>query len=141
MAVDWGEKRVGVALSDDRGLDVRPYCILERTSDAQVLEGLSRIISEWDVNVIVVGAPYNMDGSEGPQYERVRKVALRIEGRCRRPVWLIDERLTSHEAESGRWNKDSMDDVAAAIILKSYLDNPAAARKPFQSAGGLKGTH
>jgi len=131
MAVDWGEKRVGVALADDGGLDVRPLRILERRSDDQVLDELAGIVKEWEVGRIVVGAPFNMDGSEGPQFERVRKVALRIEGRLRRPVLMVDERLTSREAglDTGRGGP-LKDDLAAAAILGNYFSNPSGAFKP-----------
>ncbi len=127
MAVDWGEKRVGVALADDGGLDVRPLRVVERRSDGQVMDDLGRIISEWEVGKIIVGAPFNMDGTEGPQFERVRKIALKMEGRLRRPVFMVDERLTSYGAGPDTAPKD---DLAAAAILGNYFRNPSGAFKP-----------
>jgi len=124
MAVDWGEKRIGVALADGDGRVVRPYRVIQRESDGKALDELAGIAAEWEVARIVVGAPFNMDGSAGPQLERVRKVALRMEGRLKRPVVMLDERLTSAAVRAGR------DDEAAAVLLASYFRDPSKAVHP-----------
>ncbi|MCW5829109.1 MAG: Holliday junction resolvase RuvX [Deltaproteobacteria bacterium] len=134
MSVDWGERRVGVAIGDDEGISVRPLEVIGRRSDSQVMDELARIVTGREISRIVVGAPYNMDGSRGPAFERVLKVALTMEGRLRRPVLMLDERLTSSAAEavSGRKPGGALDDVAAAILLESFFRDPAKAVKPQQ---------
>ncbi|MGQ9667602.1 MAG: Holliday junction resolvase RuvX [Anaerolineae bacterium] len=129
IGVDFGERRVGIAVSDPTGLIARTAGIFERRSDHQAAEHLARLAREWEAEEVVIGLPLNADGSEGFQARRVRRFASVLQallGGC--PVILWDESLSSIEArdllaERGkRSRRRHHDDVAAAVILQSYLD-------------------
>ncbi|HYV85679.1 MAG TPA: Holliday junction resolvase RuvX [Patescibacteria group bacterium] len=130
MALDYGDRRIGVALSDPLGLTAQPLLTLERRSRADDFERLARLAREHEVERLVVGLPLGMDGSRG---ERVRLTELFME-RVRRvtglPVEPWDERLTTVQAErsliesdlSRRRRRGVIDQAAAVILLQSWLD-------------------
>lgn len=130
VGVDFGERRVGIAVSDPTGLIARTAGIVERRSDQQAAEHIARLVREWNAEAVVVGLPLNADGSEGFQARRVRRFVSRLQemvGEC--PIILWDESLSSIEArdllaERGKVSRQRRhhDDVAAAVILQSYLD-------------------
>jgi putative Holliday junction resolvase len=132
LAVDWGTKRLGVAVSDETRFLARPLPTLNVTSWRDAAEAVERIAGETCAEVIVLGHPVHMDGREGESARRVRRLAARLEARLpgvRLVLW--DERLSSREAqgilhEKGerlRGNKGRVDQVAAAVLLQSYLDS------------------
>lgn len=130
VGVDFGERRVGIAVSDPTGLIARTAGIIERRSDQQAAEHIARLVQEWNAEAVVVGLPLNADGSEGFQARRVRRFVSLLQevvGEC--PIILWDESLSSIEAqdllaERGKSSRRRRyhDDVAAAVILQSYLD-------------------
>ena len=132
MALDVGEARIGVAVCDPLGLTVRPLRTLRRRSRRQDFDALARIYAEEEAVQVVCGLPLNMDGSEGPQAHKVRNWAARFERVLRairgEEVRLVfwDERLSSFAADE--WIAEfgahaaGQDAVAAAVILRSYLD-------------------
>lgn len=130
VGVDFGERRVGIAVSDPTGLIARTAGIVERRSDQQAAEHIARLVREWNAEAVVVGLPLNADGSEGFQARRVRRFVSLLQemvGEC--PIILWDESLSSIEArdllaERGKVSRQRRhhDDVAAAVILQSYLD-------------------
>lgn len=130
LGVDFGERRVGLAVSDPTGLIARTAGIFERRSDQQAAEHIARLAREWDAEAVVVGLPLNADGSEGFQARRVRRFASVLQEMLgERPIILWDESLSSVEArdllaERGKPSRRRRhhDDVAAAVILQSYLD-------------------
>jgi putative Holliday junction resolvase len=130
LGVDFGERRVGLAISDPMGLIARTAGIVERRSDQQAAEHIARLVQEWDAEAVVVGLPLNADGSEGFQARRTRRFASLLQELLgERPVILWDESLSSVEArdllaERGKPSRRRRhhDDVAAAVILQSYLD-------------------
>jgi putative Holliday junction resolvase len=130
LGVDFGERRVGLAISDPTGLIARTAGIVERRSDQQAAEHIARLVQEWDAEAVVVGLPLNADGSEGFQARRTRRFASLLQELLgERPVILWDESLSSVEArdllaERGKPSRRRRhhDDVAAAVILQSYLD-------------------
>ncbi len=130
LAIDWGRKRVGVALSDPEGLLASPYDTLPAKPRSRLMEAIGRIVKKENVERIIVGLPLNMNGTEGRSVEEARALVVQI-GALDIPVEMIDERLTSWEAEkrliaSGRKpsrDKARIDRAAAAILLQSYLDN------------------
>lgn len=129
IGVDFGERRVGIAVSDPTGLIARTAGIFERRSDQQAAEHVARLAQEWEAEVVVIGLPLNADGSEGFQARRVRRFASVLQELWgERPIILWDESLSSVEArdllaERGkRPRRRHHDDVAAALILQSYLD-------------------
>jgi len=127
LAIDWGRRRIGLALSDELGLTVRGLPTLERKNRATDLSAIERIVTENDVRRLVVGAPLHLDGTAGKSVGQAEQFGRTIAKRCRLPLELWDERLTSFEAENllrergGRRAKADVDRMAAALILDSYL--------------------
>uniref|UniRef100_B8HY68 Putative pre-16S rRNA nuclease n=1 Tax=Cyanothece sp. (strain PCC 7425 / ATCC 29141) TaxID=395961 RepID=B8HY68_CYAP4 len=130
LGLDLGEKRIGIAGCDRTGLIATGLTTLERRSFAEDMQQLDQIVQERQVEVLVVGLPYRMDGSIGFQARRVQRLAQRIAQALNLPVEYVDERLTSFEAEAmlrsqGRFsNRDKplIDRKAAALILQQWLE-------------------
>lgn len=138
LGIDYGGRRVGLAVSDATGLLARPLKTLDRTRlqgeaalvDA-VLEAVAEVTEEDEpLAAIVVGLPRRLDGSPNDQTPKVQAFVTRLTGRTSLPVVLQDERLTSREAESQlavtekdwRRRKQLLDAASAAVILQDYLD-------------------
>jgi putative holliday junction resolvase len=142
LGVDFGLRRIGLAVSDATGVLARPLRTLERGQGASevdavgaVLGVLSDLYASGDaVDAIVVGLPRRLDGTASEQTALVERFASRLRDATPVSVHLQDERLTSHEAESRlairerdwRKRKERLDAAAAAIILQDYLDAHAA---------------
>lgn len=135
MAIDYGDNRTGVALSDATGfLTGRTFLIKSRKQDA-VIEQLLALAQEQGAEELVLGHPLNMDGTIGPRAEKCQALAQRLRARTDLPVVLWDERRTTVDAhrilgEQGVRaikRKDKVDAVAASLILEGYL-----ARKRIQ---------
>lgn len=130
LGLDVGSKRIGVAGCDGTGLIATGLMTIERTSFQRDLEQLQGLIDERQVQVLVVGLPYSMDGTLGFQARQVQKFAARIAAALKLPVEYMDERLTSFEAEqllkaekrSPSRHKSLIDRKAAALILQRWLD-------------------
>ena len=130
LAIDFGEVRVGLALSDLTCTISKPYKTLNYDSMDHLLSQLLDIINDKLVNKVVVGIPYNMKGEDTKQTEKVRDFVSKLECKLGYNVILIDERLTSSEAEKFMhqmdikvgYNKDKVDKIAASIILNEYLE-------------------
>jgi len=130
LGLDIGDKRIGVALSDPGGILASPYTIINCRDETQDIEAIIEIVSQHQVERIVVGFPRSMDGSISKQARKVEAFTRRLSGCTNVPVELRDERLTTvsarrlmREASPKRTRKKSRyDAVAAAIILQGYLD-------------------
>ncbi len=130
MGLDVGEKRIGIALSDETGTIAQGKGVCRRRTLEEDLAHLAERAREWGAERIVVGLPLNMDGTEGEQARAVREFARALEEVAGIPVELWDERLTSAEAErvlleadlSRRKRKRVRDELAAVLILQSWLD-------------------
>jgi len=130
LAIDYGDVRVGLALSDLTCTIARPFKTLNYNDMDDLLNQLFEISEENQVNKIVVGIPYNMKGDDTKQTTKVRDFISILEDKIGYKVDLIDERLTSLEAEKFMhqmniktgFNKDRIDKIAASIILQEYLD-------------------
>ena len=130
LALDLGQRRIGLALSDELRLTAQGLETLQRTNMREDLARLARLVEEKAVSTIVLGNPIRMNGTEGPRSEWVRHFAQKLEARTGREVRLWDERLTTVEAarvlrESGISREKqgrAVDRLAAVILLKSYLD-------------------
>ena len=130
LAIDYGDVRVGLALSDLTHTIATPFKTLYFKNMDHLLNQLSQIIKDNEVEQIVVGIPYNMKGIDTKQTEKVRDFIVILEDKLGMTINLIDERLTSSEAEKFMhqmdiktgFNKDSIDKIAASIILQEYLD-------------------
>jgi putative Holliday junction resolvase len=130
LGLDFGTKRIGVALSDEMGWTAQGLTTIERRGNNRDLGRIGQLVEEHSVEWIVLGLPLNMDGSEGKAAGAVRKFAVLLEERLGLPVHLWDERLTSWEAEGilkeaevkPKKRKQVVDKLAATLILKGYLD-------------------
>lgn len=130
MAIDLGERRMGLALSDPLGLTAKGLPTAERRNKRQDLNFLEVLARRHGVCLVLVGNPLNMDGSAGPQSARARAFAEDLTRRLDIAVELRDERLTSVEAhqvlaETGADPQDrggAVDRVAAALLLQGFLD-------------------
>lgn len=141
LAIDYGRKRIGLALSDELGLTAQPLAVLTRKNRAEDLNRLRDICARNSVGLIIVGHPLHITGEEGEMADEATAFAERLAKAVRIETEMVDERLTSWEARAtvseagGRRNKgrDSIDDVAAAILLRDYLahrrEKSAAAEK------------
>ena len=130
LALDVGEKRIGVAVSDELGLTAQPVLTLERRRNPREdLRSLARLCRRYEVAGIVVGNPLSLDGKATPQAAKIKAFAADLGELTQLPVHLWDERLTSHEAhqilyESGharQTHRRVVDQVAATLILQSFL--------------------
>jgi putative Holliday junction resolvase len=130
LGLDVGKRRIGVAGCDGTGLIATGLTTIDRQSFQQVLQELQQIVEARQVQVLVVGLPYLMDGSLGSQAQYVQKFATAISKQLQLPIEYIDERLTSFQAEqmliaekrSPSRNKGLIDRKAASLILQQWLD-------------------
>ncbi|MBO5387410.1 MAG: Holliday junction resolvase RuvX [Lachnospiraceae bacterium] len=133
IGLDYGTKTVGVAVSDETKLIAQPLVTIERKQAnklRQTYAAIEAIIAEQDVELIVLGNPKNMNNTEGERVQAAKEFKEALERRTGLPVVLVDERLTTVEANriledtgvalSAR--KEHIDKMAAAIILQNYLD-------------------
>ncbi len=129
LGVDYVTKRIGLALSDAGGKIAFPETTLESRGLESDLEALRSLVEARDVRAIVVGLPLHMDGRRGPEAEAAQRFAQRLAEVTGRPVEMLDERLTTVEAEHslreigrrGRKARAVVDAVAATILLRTYL--------------------
>ncbi|MBR7122056.1 MAG: Holliday junction resolvase RuvX [Oscillospiraceae bacterium] len=129
MGVDYGDARTGVAISDLLCSIVGTTTVLHSRNTDKTVAEIVRLAKENQVGEIVVGLPRNMDGSEGVRAELCRSLANRIEEEIGLPVKLWDERRTTVEAHNilsehnyhGKKRKNTVDAVAASLILEGYL--------------------
>ena len=130
LGLDVGKKRVGVAGCDGMGLIATGLTTIKRTSFQEDVAKLKQIVQEREVEVLVVGLPYSMDGTIGTQAKQVQKFARRLSEALQLPIEYVDERLTSVEAEAqlkaqkrfSSYDKGMIDRQAAAIILQQWLN-------------------
>jgi len=130
LAVDWGERRVGIAVSDPTGLIARSLPTLEVRSEEETVRAVLDLVREEEAGLVVVGLPLNLDGTRGEAAAAAEHLASRLADASGLPVELWDERLTSVQAlrdarEAGvrlRGRKGRLDARAAQLLLQSYLD-------------------
>lgn len=130
LGLDLGEKRIGVAGCDRLGLMASGLTTIHRRSFSQDMDELRQMIRDRDIDRLIIGLPYTMDGKIGFQAKRIQRLAQRISNAVELPIEFMDERLTSHEAKQlmgqqrRRSNRDlgAVDRMAAALILQQWLD-------------------
>ena len=131
LGLDWGESRIGVAVSDLLGLTAQPVCVIsEKDQDAQVEKILAKA-DELGAEKIVMGMPKNMNGSIGERGEKTMAFAEKLAAKTDLPIIFWDERLSSVAAHqtlaeggvSGKKRKGIVDKIAAVFILQGYLDS------------------
>ncbi len=133
LGIDWGEARLGVAVSDADAQLAFPAGAIERRSDAQVLAAIRELVDERGVERIVVGLPLHMDGRRGEAAEAAERFAASLRDALALPVETFDERWTTAEAERAlresptrgrkrrRERKENVDALAATILLRAFL--------------------
>ncbi len=129
MAIDYGDARTGIAVSDLLCSIVGTTTVIHSHNPEKTVLEICRLVKENDVGELVMGFPRNMDGSEGPRAELYREFAGKLETAAGMPVRLWDERRTTVEAHQilsahnyhGKKRKNTVDAVAASLILESYL--------------------
>lgn len=131
LGLDVGEKRIGMAISDPFGITAQPAGFIERGSLAQTLGVVREVIGRYNVGTIIIGLPLSMSGAEGTSARGAREFSDQVTRSLNVPIVMWDERLTTAEAEklmksAGLSRKKRMrhiDEVAAQLILQSYLDS------------------
>ena len=135
LGVDLGDARIGIAVSDDAGLLATPYETLYRSGDRTVDHlAIQRLVDETGAEAVVVGMPYSLDGSVGHKAKLTRREILRLGRVLSVPIHTQDERFTTVTAEQslratgtkGAKQRAVVDQVAAAVLLQSWLDGQAS---------------
>jgi len=130
MGLDVGDKRIGIAVSDETALIASPRETLERRGNKKDIAHLLELARREEVSEILVGMPWKLDGSSGPQAEKVGRFVEALRASTAIPIATWDERLSTASAERAMIEADvsrakrrgAVDRVAAALILQSYLD-------------------
>ncbi len=146
LALDYGTKRIGVALSDELGWTAQPLETFERRTLDRDIAHIASLVKSREVGKVVLGLPLQLDGREGPAILAMREFSAKLEQGVPVPVVLWDERMTTKAAEdlliaadvSRKKRKGAVDRVAAAILLQSYLASleSAATRERRTETGG-----
>lgn len=134
LALDIGEVRVGVAVSDPGERVASPVCVLPASEVIGCAKSFRRVLEDWEPELLVCGLPYTLSGEEGPQAARIRRAAGQISTACGIPHQFADERLSSSEAKrslrekglSERAMRGKVDMIAASLFLQAWLDGRAA---------------
>ncbi|HXW17574.1 MAG TPA: Holliday junction resolvase RuvX [Candidatus Acidoferrales bacterium] len=145
LALDYGRRRIGVAVSDELRITARPMSIIERQNRGDLMRKIRAMARELGARLILVGHPLNLDGTPGEMAEEAARFASRVRKELGMEVELVDERLTSwvadqaaaakprgtrREGRGKRQAKKSRDDVAAAIFLRDYIERAQLQRDP-----------
>jgi putative Holliday junction resolvase len=136
VGVDYGRKRIGLAVSTPLGT-VHPRPRLLRTTLERDLAAIRSLVEETDAGLLVVGLPHHMDGTTSEMELEARAFARALAAACGRPVFGLDERLTSEAASSalaaprgfGKAQKERRDSAAACIVLQDYLNDQGQAER------------
>lgn len=131
LAIDFGEARIGLAISDPSGRLAMPLTTLARRSDRDAIDQIERIVQQEEVQKLVLGEPRNLDGSLGESARRVQSFRRKLLAQIPLSCDLLDETLTSVEAtqrlrDAGvdlKRRPERIDAVAAQILLEQYLDS------------------
>lgn len=131
LALDLGTKKVGVAVSDELQFTVRRVAIIERQGWKKFLKEVINYLNEFDARALVIGLPYNFDGTESEMSEEARRLARNFSLSLEIPVFLQDERVSTYEARGNLWKqgvnekqiREKLDAEAAAIILSDFIEH------------------
>jgi len=128
LAFDYGQKRIGVAVGQDLTRTASALTTLKTRDNTPPWDQISTLFQTWQPQAFVVGLPYNQDGSEHAITRAARRFGNQLHGRYQIPVYWVDERLTSSEAErilaerGARSKKEDIDKLAAQLILQSWFE-------------------
>lgn len=131
LAFDFGLVQIGVAVGNTLLRSTQPLAILRAREGIPDWQALEQVVRDWQPDLLLVGDPLNMDGSDSELCERARKFARRLHGRLGLPVTMVDERLTSFEAKQvsreqghrGDYKRRPIDSQAAELVLQSWLND------------------
>ena len=145
LALDYGTKRIGVALSDELGWTAQPLETFERRTLDRDIAHIASLVKSHEVGKVVLGFPLQLDGRQGPAIHAMRQFAAKMEQVLSIPIVLWDERMTTKAAEdlliaadvSRKKRKGTVDRVAAAMLLQSYLASleSAGTTEPWTETG------
>ncbi|MCB1671709.1 MAG: Holliday junction resolvase RuvX [Gammaproteobacteria bacterium] len=122
LGFDFGTRRIGVACGQSISGTASPLAALKARDGIPDWDQIGKLLDHWQPDLLVIGLPYNMDGSESELLKRAVKFANRLHGRFHLPCYGIDERLSSHAAEELVGSSDqSVDSVAAQLILETWF--------------------
>jgi putative holliday junction resolvase len=148
LGLDIGDKRTGTALSDPLGMLASPLLVFEHKDDESDIDIILGLVKQYQIEHIIVGLPQSMNGTIGPQAEKVKSFTEKLKPRSPVPIEFRDERLTTVEAkrlleESGnrrpmKGKKGEYDAAAAAVILQSYLNEAHPLRYPPDEPEGIQ---
>jgi len=130
LALDLGHVRIGVALSDPLGYTAQPLTVLKSAGTQKDIMAIGALVDQYEVTQVIVGLPYNMNGTESSTTKKVRDFTKKLAERLSVPLFFVDERLTSRQAERSliegnvrrEDRKGKIDKVAAALLLQSALE-------------------
>lgn len=141
LAIDYGRRRLGLAVSDEMGVTAHTLPVIERTNRRMDIRRLRELVKEKGITAILVGFPVHLSGRVSEMAEKAEKFAMHLKKELRLPVVLRDERLTSWEAEQmseelglKRGKNAEIDSIAAAILLHEYLSEARSLREPGLAA-------
>ena len=138
LALDVGDERIGVAVSDEMGLLARPLEVIRRASGPSSFLHLAEVVTKEGIGAIIVGLPVLADGSEGTQVRSTKAYVSGLSAYIEIPLVYWDERYSTNRASEimianqrkRRRRKESIDAVAAAVILQEYLDSKSGDQRP-----------
>lgn len=131
LGLDYGDRRIGVSISDDLGFTAQGLEVIERRKEGMDMRRIAELVQQYNVEEIVVGLPKNMNGTIGSRGELCQAFAEELKTNLQLPVHLWDERLTTVSAQrtlieadvSRKKRKGVVDKLAAALILQNYMDS------------------
>lgn len=130
IALDLGTKKIGIAVSDELQITVRPLTVIKRTAWKKVLKVITDFIETYDAVALVLGLPYEFEGGESEMSAEARRLAKNFSLSIKIPVFLQDERVSTYEARGNLWKsganekkiRETLDAEAAAIILRDFIE-------------------
>lgn len=130
LSLDFGEKRIGVAVSDPLNIIAQSVGTIERKGTKNDLQKVGELVREYEAGKLIVGLPLNMDGTEGKSANRAMDFVKELKKAIKVEVEMLDERLTTAQGErifleadmSRKKRKENLDKIAAQLILQNYLD-------------------
>lgn len=130
LGLDLGHVRIGVALSDPLGITAQPFTVLQSQGTQKDIEAIGELVNQHGVTQVIVGMPFNMNGTESKTAQKIKEFTRKLAGRLNTPVFYLDERLTSKQAERAlieggvrrEKRKGKIDKVAAALLLQAALE-------------------
>jgi putative holliday junction resolvase len=140
LALDVGNRRIGLAVTDEAGMSALSLRTLERTSLRHDIEVIGKVARKHDVTEMVIGRPLHMSGEASAQSKKVEAFAEKLRDKLQRPIHWVDERLTSWQANellderglSRTERKGKVDEIAAVLILEAYLENLSQSHKDIR---------